>query len=197
MTSPSRARRDRERREMRARLLDTARLLATEEGWQAVTIRRIADRLEYTSPILYQHFAGKDALLRELMLLGFREVAARLRATPPDLTALATAYWTFAFETPELYQAMNGLDGVPFATADTPPEAREAFVAFRDLLIAIATENSRTLPDPEAATDTLWACFHGHVTLAMSARLHGGPPRARTLILAVLPALFTTLSEPA
>src|SRR5882724_4812614 len=87
-TSVSQRRRERERTEMRTRLLAAAREIATEEGWQAVTIRRIADRLEYTSPILYQHFSGKDALLWELVREGFRELTERLRGVlshPADL----------------------------------------------------------------------------------------------------------------
>jgi Bacterial regulatory proteins, tetR family len=48
-----------------------AREIAIEDGWEAVTIRRIADRLEYTSPIRYKHFSGKDGLLVELARDGF------------------------------------------------------------------------------------------------------------------------------
>src|SRR5882672_7396271 len=84
----SQHRRERERLQMRGRLLDAARRIASEEGWQAVTIRRIADRLEYSSPILYQHFSGKDALLWELVREGFRELTERLRGVPSHLADL-------------------------------------------------------------------------------------------------------------
>jgi AcrR family transcriptional regulator len=193
---PSQRRRERERTRMRQRLLAAAREIATEEGWQAVTIRRIADRLEYTSPILYQHFAGKDALLLELARQGFADATARLRIAvqaPPDrlLTAIAEAYWDFAHDAPELYQVMHGLDGVPFGTAQTPPEAQEAFRLIRDALQQLAAAWGCTLADPDAAVDVLWAFLHGFVTLTMSGRIAGGPTRARDLMLDALPGIFT------
>jgi AcrR family transcriptional regulator len=186
--SASRLRRERERTEMRQRLLAAARSIATAEGWQAVTIRRIAERLEYASPILYQHFAGKDALLQELVREGFRELTQRLHtaaAEPSDrrLAALATKYWDFAFEASELYQAMHGLDGVPFGTAETPQEARAAFALCREALVQVAASKGNTLDDPDGATDSFWACLHGFVSLAMSRRIAGPPARARELML--------------
>jgi len=179
---------------MRQRLLAAARAIATAEGWAAVTIRRIADHLEYTSPILYQHFAGKDALLRELVREGFREVAQRLRVAaeqPPDrlLPALARTYWDFAFEAPELYQVMHGLDGVPFGTAETPQEARDAFTLCRAALLRVAAAQGRRLDDPDGATDTFWACLHGFVSLAMSRRIAGPRERARDLMLGAVDVL--------
>src|SRR4051812_31773071 len=105
--SASQKRRERERREMRVRLLEAARVIASEEGWNAVTIRRIAGRLEYSAPILYQHFASKEELLVELMMVGFAELAERLCLAAEGLTdgrlvAMAEAYWAFAFSSPEL-----------------------------------------------------------------------------------------------
>lgn len=193
--SASRARRDRERQRMRARLLDAARGIAAEEGWNAVTIRRIADRLEYTAPILYQHFASKESLLVELMLVGFAELTDRLKAAArvpaaERLAAMAREYWAFAFASPELYQAMNGMDGVPFGTAETPAGARAAFQTFRAALQDIAAARGAELTDPTGAVDTLWAYLHGFVALAMAGRVAGGVERARTLMLDALEPLF-------
>ncbi|MCP2342556.1 TetR/AcrR family transcriptional regulator [Actinomadura rupiterrae] len=194
--SASAQRRERERRQMRARLLEAAREIAAEDGWNAVTIRGIATRLEYAPPILYQHFSSKEALLTELMAVGFAELAGRLRTAsdgPADgrLTAMAEAYWTFAFASPELYQAMNGMDGVPFGTADTPQEAKDTFRTFRTALEGIAEARGAELADPVAAADTLWALLHGSVSLAMAGRIAGGRERARTLMLDAVEALFT------
>jgi AcrR family transcriptional regulator len=194
----SRQRRERDRLAMRERLLATARRIAAEEGWQAVTIRRIAERLEYASPILYQHFAGKEALLLELVSVGFREITVLLRAAgeqPPGraLEALALAYWEFAFSAPELYQAMNGLDGVPFGTPATPAEAREAFAVVRATLLRLAEAAGRQLPDPDGAVNTVWAHLHGFVSLTMAGRIAGGPTRAKKLLLRSLPALFDSM----
>ncbi|MFE2417286.1 TetR/AcrR family transcriptional regulator [Streptomyces hokutonensis] len=193
--SASRQRRERERQQMRARLLEAARDIAAEEGWNAVTIRRIANKLEYTPPILYQYFSSKESLFVELMLVGFSELTDRL-ATAAEapaqqrLAALAEAYWAFAFASPELYQAMNGMDGVPFGTADTPPEAKTAFRTFRIALQSVAEARGAELSDPGGAVDTLWAFLHGCVSLAMAGRVKGGSERARALMLNAVEPLF-------
>lgn len=176
-------------------LLLAARRLAAEQGWSSVTIRRLAERLDYTSPILYQHFDNKDALLRELVVVGFEQVAVDLRRAaeaPLDrrLDALAQAYWDFAFSAPEVYQAMNGLDGVPFGTTETPEAAREAFSIFRAALESIAAAQGAKLARPDDAVTTLWAFLHGMVTLVMSKRIAGGPDRAQTILRRVLPGIF-------
>lgn len=180
---------------MRTRLLHAARSIAAQDGWNAVTIRRIADELEYSPPVLYQHFASKEALLIELMLVGFVELTDQLDVAaqaPAEqrLAAMARAYWTFAFTSPELYQAMNGMDGVPFGTAETPAEARTAFRAFRDALRSIAQARGAELADPAGAADTIWAFLHGCVSLSMAGRVAGGVERAQTLMLNAMEPLF-------
>ncbi|MEV4111007.1 TetR/AcrR family transcriptional regulator [Nonomuraea sp. NPDC049695] len=193
--SASKKRRERERQEMRVRLLEAARVIASEEGWNAVTIRRIAGKLEYSAPILYQHFSSKEELLVELMTLGFAELSERLSlaaegAPEGRLVAMAEAYWAFAFASPELYQAMNGMDGVPFGTAETPLEARNAFRVFRVALQDIAKARGAQLADPPGAVDTIWAFLHGCVSLAMAGRIAGGTERSRTLMLNALEPMF-------
>ncbi|GHI04369.1 TetR/AcrR family transcriptional regulator [Streptomyces cellostaticus] len=194
--SASRRRRERERQQMRTRLLEAARDIAAEEGWNAVTIRRIANKLEYTAPILYQYFSSKESLFVELMMVGFTELADQLKVAaqaPPEerLAAMAEAYWTFAFASPELYQAMNGMDGVPFGTAETPLEAKAAFRTFRIALQSIAEARGAEVVDPIGAVDTVWAFLHGCVSLAMAGRVAGGGDRAKTLMLNGLEPLFT------
>ncbi|WP_344874801.1 TetR/AcrR family transcriptional regulator [Nonomuraea antimicrobica] len=195
MTRMASQRRQREKAQLRERLLGAAREIAVEEGWQAVTIRRIADRLEYTSPILYQHFSGKDALLWELTEMGFREIAERIEQAlskeggSDAVTTIAGAYWDFAFAAPELYHVMHGLDGVPFGTAETPADAQRTFALCRDAVVRQAAAQGYAITDPDAIVETIWAYLHGFVTLTMGKRLVGDRERARDLMLRSLPAL--------
>ena len=113
-------RRDRERQELRQAILMASRDIAAREGWQSVSIRKVAERIEYSPPTIYEHFASKEAMLLELMREGFRllmERRAGRRAAPPRpearMMAVARAYWEFAWDYPELYQVMHGLGGVP------------------------------------------------------------------------------------
>ncbi|HTR70778.1 MAG TPA: helix-turn-helix domain-containing protein, partial [Mycobacteriales bacterium] len=56
-------RKERERAQRRQVIVDAARELAEAEGWESVTTRRLADRIEYSQPVLYSHFEGKDAIV--------------------------------------------------------------------------------------------------------------------------------------
>src|SRR5215468_8785389 len=72
-------RRERERQELRTRILDAARELFAEHGYDAVTMRGIAERIEYSPTAIYFHFKDKDALLRELCELDFAALAHEFR----------------------------------------------------------------------------------------------------------------------
>src|ERR1044071_5513929 len=105
------ARRERQRRGGRQGILDAARAIAARDGWQAVTVRRLAEQVEYSPPVIYQYFANKDAVLLELVREGFRILRAALDAArdgapqPEDaLLQMAHAYWAFAWDSPDLYQ---------------------------------------------------------------------------------------------
>lgn len=76
---PAQQRKERERARRHQLIITTARTLAETEGWEAVTTRRLADEIEYSQPVLYSHFAGKDAIVAAVALEGFADLAARLR----------------------------------------------------------------------------------------------------------------------
>ena len=67
-------RRLKDKGEMKQSILDAARKIAGKEGWQAVTIRKIVDEIEYTPPIVYEYFENKEALFKELIYFGFHMV---------------------------------------------------------------------------------------------------------------------------
>jgi AcrR family transcriptional regulator len=105
-------RRERERLEMRERILDAARTLFTKHGYDAVTMRAIAEAIEYSPAALYFHFADKDALLAELCAGDFArftaEFAPLLAVEDPieRLVAMALVYTRFAREQPQMYRFM-------------------------------------------------------------------------------------------
>ena len=187
-------RRERERHERRRAILQAARTIAGEEGWQAVTIRRVADSVEYSPPTIYEHFASKDAMLIELMRAGFQTLleamqAAAASAADPEsrVLALAQAYWHFAWANPEMYQVMHGLGGVPFCTGGNVPlpegaldEADRAFTFTLDALRGVAPTTAAA--DLEAMVLILWATLHGLVALTMAGRIDGGQACAAPLV---------------
>ncbi|KPC93108.1 TetR family transcriptional regulator, partial [Streptomyces sp. NRRL F-6602] len=73
-------RKERERADRERLIVATARELAEQQGWDAVTTRRLAERIEYSQPVLYSHFRGKREIIGAVALEGAAELAASLRA---------------------------------------------------------------------------------------------------------------------
>src|SRR6266545_3531800 len=71
----SRLRRDRERAETRERILEAAREMFVRDGYEATTMRAIADQLDYTATAIYHHFRSKEELMLELATTDFRSLA--------------------------------------------------------------------------------------------------------------------------
>ena len=59
------------REEVRASILEAAREVVLKEGWQALSIRKIAEAIDYSVPVIYDHFINKEALLLEFVTQGF------------------------------------------------------------------------------------------------------------------------------
>jgi AcrR family transcriptional regulator len=177
---------ERRQRELAQRanlIVDAARELAEGEGWDAVTTRRLAERVQYSQPVLYSHFTGKDAIVDAVAVVGCGDLTDRLRAavadTPPGRDAIgraARAYFAFAVEHPAVYQAMFSLTtGLPFATDDAPPALKEAFA-----------ELSRVLPqDTElgALTEVFWSTLHGIAVLLANGRIRPQHQEQRVAIV--------------
>lgn len=110
-------RRQRDKEETKQKLLQAAREIAIQEGWHSVTIRKIADKVEYTPPIVYEYFENKDDLFRELIYTGFEilqkefEAASQEETDPKKLLLrLALINWKFVHENPDLFQLMFNLE---------------------------------------------------------------------------------------
>ena len=163
-------RKGRQRAERERRITAAARLIAEGEGWNAVTIRRLAEKIEYSQPVLYAHFENRDAIVAAVAVEGFREITATLRTAARGsadrrdaLESVATAYLAFARRHPALYEAMFTLpNGLHFAEAGTRLELTAAF----DALAAVVTP-----ANSDAATETLWATLHGLAELERSGRI--------------------------
>jgi AcrR family transcriptional regulator len=168
-------RKQRERAERERLIVATARELAEQQGWDAVTTRRLAERIEYSQPVLYSHFRGKREIIGAVALEGATEMAAALRAATSAtdgprtrVTALARTYLEFAARNPAVYDAMFELDGgLAFANEDTPQPLKDAFAALLESLGEVAGDGVH----PALFTEVFWAALHGLATLTRAGRL--------------------------
>lgn len=176
------ARRERERSQRRQLIVTAARELAEAEGWGAVTTRRLADRVEYSQPVLYSHFSSMQAVVREVAIQGFAELAAELRrgrlsgrSPQAALAGLANAYLEFARTRPALYDAMFTMPiGVPFASQQTPAPLRAGFNELAAALQPLAAGR-----DAGIYAEVAWSALHGMAALSRGHRLSPGGEQAR------------------
>jgi AcrR family transcriptional regulator len=169
-------RKQRERAERERLILATAREIAEQQGWDAVTTRRLAERIEYSQPVLYSHFRGKREIIGAVALEGAAEMAVAVRAAASSansprerVAALARAYLDFAARNPAVYDALFQLDGgLAFADEeDTPEPLKDAFAALLESLDEVAGDGV----DPGLFTEVFWASLHGLATLTRAGRL--------------------------
>jgi AcrR family transcriptional regulator len=169
-------RKERQRKEVRDSILESAWKVVNEEGWQSLSIRKIADAIEYSVPVVYDHFENKEAILSEFNRQGFKLLGDKLKSAKEhhrkpslQLEAIALAYWDFAFENKEYYQLMYGL-GMP--TCDSLTKVPE-LMAFIDVIHSTINQLIKDGNGDEAGTwmkvHSFWSMLHGLVSINLMA----------------------------
>jgi AcrR family transcriptional regulator len=182
-------RRERERQELKQNILLAAREIAARDGWQAVTVRKVAELVEYSPPTLYEYFPSKDAILQELVREGFSQLAEGVRraydstSDPKErMVRLALSYCNFAWDKPELYQVMHSMGGASCNMEGRPNEQEDVDLTFCRSVRAAVDAAGGEAPDINADMELPLATLHGIVSLTMTGMLSGG--REKSLALA-------------
>lgn len=170
-------RRERERVALQKKIIDAGREILVSEGQAALTMRRLAEEIEYTPGALYAHFADKDALVRaicqtDFLAFGSHFQSAQKVADPIErLRELARVYARFALEHPAQYKILFVLDALPNVKHDGVVEfgnpEQDAY-AVLELAVedAIAAGHFRRYADrPQLVAQSLWAAMHGVVSI--------------------------------
>lgn len=173
-------RRAREKEELKEKILDAARELFVAQGYEAVTMRKIAAAIEYSPTAIYLHFADKEAIVRELCDTDFAHLASHFRkiakiADPLErLRAAGRAYAGFGAKHPNHYRMMFMTPHPPHDPASSRIEVgnpeQDAY-AFLKWTVGEAIAQGRLRPelgDVELASQIVWAGVHGIVSLRLS-----------------------------
>jgi len=164
----------RQKGEVKASILQAAWQLVEKEGWQSLSIRKIADAIEYSAPVIYDHFANKEAIMLEFTRRGFQQlneqlIKAKEKFTNPEqqIEAIAYAYWKFAFAHKEYYQLMFGLGMPGCETVKQIPE----MASFTEIVLApvrdMLAKSRNTNADPFLKLHTFWSTLHGLISINM------------------------------
>ena len=172
-------RREREKTEFREEVLQAARAIVLREGFGGLSMRKIADAIEYSPGTIYLYFESRDDIAHELVHRGFHELVAGLApaAELPDPRArlydLGLRYVKFGLENPETYRLLFMEDPSFSAawfdlhgTAESPGDQALGFLiaCFDELR---AQNRLLTGAASNVLAETLWAAVHGIVSLKL------------------------------
>jgi AcrR family transcriptional regulator len=176
-------RQDRERQAVRQGILEAARDLFTTEGYRNVSIRKIAERIEYSPAAIYSYFPSKDDIFFALAEEGFRRLDLKIRDLPPtadpleDVRQCWWAYYEFSKEHREFFELMFVDRSVPQIT-----EAWPGMAVVQDMLDVAARRIQRCIdagifaPGTNAmvAMHLVWGALTGPSVIGSGCRLAPG-----------------------
>lgn len=172
-------RREREKEEMKELILKTANKLFAEHGFDKVSMRSIADAIEYSPTTIYLYFKDKNELFYALHLEGFRmlaqEFAPLLSINDPmeKMYQMGLRYIRFAFENPDYYRLMFLIkDPLCAEETDDKWEAGHNAHAFLENVVTECQEQGYMQGlTMRAAALMIWSFVHGLVSLQICDRM--------------------------
>jgi AcrR family transcriptional regulator len=169
-------RREREREEVRRMILDAAHDLFAREGYDRVTMRRIAEAIEYSPTTIYNHFEDKDDLVQSLCEEDFARLLGALQAkeAPADpveqIRQLGLAYARFGVDHPNHYRFMFMTPAKFEHVHELSSSGQQAFGLVRSAVERAIASGAFRPGDATALAQVLWASLHGVVALLITLR---------------------------
>ncbi|GMU11365.1 MULTISPECIES: TetR/AcrR family transcriptional regulator [Corallococcus] len=179
-------RKERQRAELREHILQVARDMVMKEGFGALSMRKLADAVEYAPATLYLHFENRDAIARELCVRGFQELlavlepAAAVKEPAERLSRLADAYLSFGLKHPEAYRLIFMED--PKLSADLFQDKQDGAGPKSFALLVRAFEDLKAdgraleATPAERLAEVFWAGLHGIISLKLTCSGFQGAP---------------------
>lgn len=148
--------------------------IVKKDGWNALSMRKIADEIDYTAPVIYEYFTCKESLIAELSNTGYLLLASKIReakktaASPAkQVEAMWLAYWKFAFSKKELYRVMYGVETNCSKPKGTATSAEEVTSLFTEVIAQLMTSRNVNENEINAKYYTFWSVVHGLISINM------------------------------
>ena len=173
-------RKEKQKQDIRKAILDASMKLFTEQGFENVTIRKIADLIEYSPTTVYLYFKDKNEILFNLHELGFQKMAEyhtelwTIKNPLVRLHKMGEQYIRFGIENPEFYDLMFILQA-PMEALQTMENCTwtsgdQALGKLKEILQECMDKNLIEKGDVDAMTMAVWGIVHGMVALAIRKR---------------------------
>jgi AcrR family transcriptional regulator len=178
-------RREREREQVRTRIVEAARDLLSEDGLAALSMRAIAERIEYSPATIYLYFRDKNDLIRDVVHAGFQRMGeyveqeierlgARGAVALARYEAMGRAYARFALENTAYFRVMFELPASAHVECPEPDQVVTNPAGLENVVETLRTaiaEGSLVLADAEEAAVIGWGLIHGLTSLYLSGHL--------------------------
>jgi AcrR family transcriptional regulator len=181
-------RKEREKEEMKTKILEAAKKLFLDRGFEKTSIRNIAEEIEYSPGTIYLYFKDKNELLFALHQESFQGLIAKFMVVAPiedpfeQLIAMGHEYLKFAIENPELYELMFLMTAPLEAlecSNDIWEDGRTAFNMLIALIDACKTKGCFEGQISEDLAMMVWANVHGFASLHLRKRMSMFPEEER------------------
>jgi AcrR family transcriptional regulator len=173
-------RKEKQKQDLRKAILDASMKLFVEQGFENVSIRKIADLIEYSPTTVYLYFKDKNEILFNLHELGFQKMAEyntelwTIKNPLVRLHKMGEHYIRFGLENPEFYdlmfilqapmEALNGMENCDWRSGD------QALGKLKETLQECMDKDLIQQGDVDAMAMAIWAMVHGMVSLAIRKR---------------------------
>jgi AcrR family transcriptional regulator len=173
-------RKERHKEELKKEILDAARELFVEKGYEATSIRNIAEKIEYSPATIYLHYKDKHEIMHALHREGFQLLISYLApvgsiADPFDrLTAMGGKYIQFAMENPDMYNLIFVLSD-PLKHVENCfeewDEGDRAFDVLHKTVVECQERGHFKSFEPYGFAFMIWSTMHGLCALRISGHL--------------------------
>ncbi len=173
-------RKERDRAELKDLILEASKTILLKQGKEGLSIRKIADMIEYSPATIYLYFKDKDEILHELMEIGFKLMNKYMATSFSEedpvkrIQGIGKAYIKFGLENSDWYDLMFNSDK-PMKHLEKCREDWDEGMALFDFLSLSCKEAIQKLTlkevDERILALHLWSCVHGLVNLAQTERL--------------------------
>jgi AcrR family transcriptional regulator len=174
------ARKEKQKQEIRQLILDASMKLFVEEGFSHVSVRKIAEQIQYSPTTLYLYFKDKNEILFHCCESGFEKMLEQnkslaLISNPLErLHQMGVNYLNFGLSNPEYYDLMF-IQDAPMARINELGEgwsSGDQALEFLKIIIKEAMDQDLLIPAKvESVALAVWGMVHGLVSLATKQRL--------------------------
>ncbi|OAB44861.1 TetR/AcrR family transcriptional regulator [Paenibacillus antarcticus] len=163
---------------LKLNIIEAAASIMQEHGPEAVTIRRVAEKMECPTKIIYNLFGSKEGLAKRLFLEGCKLLSLTFQAVPEqaDLTLylrdLGQAYWDFSRNYTSYYMVMFGGAFSEFKPEEETLQAiNTALQQFITIITQAIKQGLISETDPIHVVNLIWATLHGTIHLHLGGHI--------------------------